>query len=489
MKKQCARRMASTILALAIGGVLSLGQGVPCEGQSRYVIGTPSLQVVGNGGPQYYSTGHGYWQDSGVPSYSNQGNGCCPQPACCCSPPSSRFFQRSRCTSTPYQTPQVYYPNTYPSNGCCSGTYYSQVPGTVITEPSPVVVVERPKQAVTENQTVEGDGADTTTPEPEVKPWDQWANLPPLQGDFPSMIYQAAGDIDWLLVAHGDKFSADVRAMLQEAKIYLDTSCQKCDEDPELFAGTAGSDAVRDVTTQLNRFQDLLGQAMQQPEMQQMQDLVAPARADISKRGAVFGQLDATGREKMFGMFALETLQKRGEQLIGHAKAIEQGTFQPVGLNTLASQLKVGDMAPGFSLQAVDGETISLEDYKGKQVVLVFNRGHWCPFCMNQVNQLIDAAPAMAQNNAEVVVIFRELRPGTEAADGIAGLRDYKLQTNPPFPIAVDFGSVSTAAYSQDGHYTTYVIDETGRIKNIMRGVTYIRPSAEAMVNAVASGQ
>jgi peroxiredoxin Q/BCP len=38
---------------------------------------------------------------------------------------------------------------------------------------------------------------------------------------------------------------------------------------------------------------------------------------------------------------------------------------------------KVGDAAPQFSLPGATGATVSLKDYAGKKVVLVFYRGNW----------------------------------------------------------------------------------------------------------------
>ena len=41
-------------------------------------------------------------------------------------------------------------------------------------------------------------------------------------------------------------------------------------------------------------------------------------------------------------------------------------------------RVSVGDVAPDFALQALDGEIVRLSDYRGSQrVVLVFYRGHW----------------------------------------------------------------------------------------------------------------
>ncbi len=101
---------------------------------------------------------------------------------------------------------------------------------------------------------------------------------------------------------------------------------------------------------------------------------------------------------------------------------------------------------------------------------------------MNQVDQLIDSASDI---DAEILVIFRETPPRGDALAGIQGLRDFKDKHNPPFSLGIDFGSQATSAYSREGHFSTYVVDSSGRIAATLRGVKYIRPSAEAVAKAV----
>ena len=52
---------------------------------------------------------------------------------------------------------------------------------------------------------------------------------------------------------------------------------------------------------------------------------------------------------------------------LGHSQS-------PTDLN----RVKVGERAPGFTLENMDQQKISLDDFFGKKnVVLVFYRGHW----------------------------------------------------------------------------------------------------------------
>jgi hypothetical protein len=45
---------------------------------------------------------------------------------------------------------------------------------------------------------------------------------------------------------------------------------------------------------------------------------------------------------------------------------------------TELDRVRVGDLAPDFSLLSYSGDVITLSDYRGnRNVVLVFYRGHW----------------------------------------------------------------------------------------------------------------
>src|SRR5437867_2547020 len=79
--------------------------------------------------------------------------------------------------------------------------------------------------------------------------------------------------------------------------------------------------------------------------------------------------------------------------------ALRMDTSAPPGL-------RVGDSAPGFRLSSADGREIALDDYRGKENVIVwFTKGMGCPFCRQKMSQLARAYPEMRKRGAEVLEV------------------------------------------------------------------------------------
>ena len=68
-----------------------------------------------------------------------------------------------------------------------------------------------------------------------------------------------------------------------------------------------------------------------------------------------------------------------GSLLINAAASAQLGPKDPGDYKpTEIDRIKVGDVAPDFTLEDADGRPISLSDFRGKKsVVLVFYRGYW----------------------------------------------------------------------------------------------------------------
>lgn len=149
------------------------------------------------------------------------------------------------------------------------------------------------------------------------------------------------------------------------------------------------------------------------------------------------------------------------------------------------SILKAGTQAPDFALKSTPDQRLSLSDFRGKPVVLVFYPADWSPVCSDQLavySQLIDELRAY---EAQVLAI---------STDGawchLAFSRDRKLA----FPLLADFepkGAVGRDYGVYDAkegvcERALFVIDRDGRIAWSYLAPVGINPGADGILEALA---
>lgn len=62
--------------------------------------------------------------------------------------------------------------------------------------------------------------------------------------------------------------------------------------------------------------------------------------------------------------------------------------------------------APDFTATDSEGRTVQLSAYQGKKnILLVFNRGFWCPHCRRHMAQLHQDYQKFVERNTEVITI------------------------------------------------------------------------------------
>ena len=91
-------------------------------------------------------------------------------------------------------------------------------------------------------------------------------------------------------------------------------------------------------------------------------------------------------------------------------------TFVTIALYTILiysshtqQALKKGENAPVFYAKTTSGKTINLKDIiASKQVVLMFYRGQWCPYCNKQMSELQDSLHLINEIGAKVIAITPE---------------------------------------------------------------------------------
>jgi peroxiredoxin len=67
--------------------------------------------------------------------------------------------------------------------------------------------------------------------------------------------------------------------------------------------------------------------------------------------------------------------------------------------------IAVGEQAPDFTLRDQDGEKVSLSDYKGRKVLLIFYPGDFSPVCGDQLSIYQEVKPQIAEQGVELVGI------------------------------------------------------------------------------------
>lgn len=70
-------------------------------------------------------------------------------------------------------------------------------------------------------------------------------------------------------------------------------------------------------------------------------------------------------------------------------------------------KLKMGEHAPNFSLPDASGKMVSLSDFKGKPLVLVFSRYVGCPVCQMTTVELARVGPEFARAGAALAIVFQ----------------------------------------------------------------------------------
>jgi peroxiredoxin len=129
------------------------------------------------------------------------------------------------------------------------------------------------------------------------------------------------------------------------------------------------------------------------------------------------------------------------------------------------SGLPIGSKAPDFTLPDSSGKLLSLKDYRGKNVVLVFYPLDWSPACSDQLSLYQSELEEFSKYNAQVVAVSVDSFYSHGAWSAVRGIT---------FPLLADFnpkGGVAklykvwreTNGFSERA---LYIIDSAGIIRS-----------------------
>jgi peroxiredoxin len=128
------------------------------------------------------------------------------------------------------------------------------------------------------------------------------------------------------------------------------------------------------------------------------------------------------------------------------------------------------NFAPDFSLARLDGDSLTLSDFRGKPVLINF-WASWCPPCRRELPAL-EAAYAAYGNDIGFIAVDVKEAPETVAA--------FVEEIGLTFPVALDQdGRVSSRLYEIRGTPTTVFVDANGVV-----AARHVGPLDEAMIDS-----
>ncbi|TPH18140.1 peroxiredoxin family protein [Litorilituus lipolyticus] len=148
-----------------------------------------------------------------------------------------------------------------------------------------------------------------------------------------------------------------------------------------------------------------------------------------------------------------------------------------------ATELKVGDMAPNFKLQATTGDYYQLSDYRGKQAVVLA----WYPMantrgCTIECKSLVEKGHLIRAFNVSYFMA---------SVDPLDDNRDFAKKTNADFPMLSDPSKATAKAYDvlnlfRVASRVTFYIDKEGKIIKIDEDITPATAAEDIAKNLAA---
>jgi len=119
--------------------------------------------------------------------------------------------------------------------------------------------------------------------------------------------------------------------------------------------------------------------------------------------------------------------------------------------------LKTPLPAPAFSLKDIDGKVWTLDDFRGKVLLMNF-WATWCPPCRREMPSMERLQQAMKGKPFSVVAVNQQ-----EDADRVFEFVG-ALQPSPTFPILLDGDAKVAASFGVRGLPTSLLVDKTGQV-------------------------
>lgn len=119
---------------------------------------------------------------------------------------------------------------------------------------------------------------------------------------------------------------------------------------------------------------------------------------------------------------------------------MHRATDELIASRAAERALKVGDVAPVFTLKDADGRPVSSADLLSKgPLVVTFYRGIWCPYCNMDLRATQAALPELEKRGARLIAVSPQTAPNSRRSQSENKLT-FPILSDPGNEIAASFG-------------------------------------------------
>lgn len=140
----------------------------------------------------------------------------------------------------------------------------------------------------------------------------------------------------------------------------------------------------------------------------------------------------------------------------------------------------VGSDAPQFTLPSQDGTQVSLNDFRGKWVVLYFYPKDQTPGCSKEAHNFQLDQPRYAEHNAVVLGVSVDSVDSHKKFCAKEGL-NFKLLADTSHAVTKAYGSLTNLGVAKFASRHTFLIDPNGKIVKVYTSVDPSKHSAEVL--------
>lgn len=144
--------------------------------------------------------------------------------------------------------------------------------------------------------------------------------------------------------------------------------------------------------------------------------------------------------------------------LIAESSIANDKDFEKMGVVRPKNELP----APGFSLETSNGNHISLDDFKGKTVLLNF-WATWCKPCRDELPSMQRLYESLRLDGVEIIAISIDRNKKEK-------VKEFANKYNLTFPVLLDPSQKVRKDYFIMGLPTSYLIGVDGKLKGFISG-------------------